>query len=180
MTTRTPCSSARPPNAGWCTASPHFAGPEQVLAYLARYTHRIALSNDRLISLHDGQVTFRWKDRAHDIAPRVATVEAEAFLRRFLLHVLPDRFVRIRHYGWLANSARKRLLPTVREVLGLSAPVACTPPPVEPESWEATVLRLTGKDVTRCPCCGAGGFLIVEAVPARAKPGDGPLRVRSP
>ena len=157
-----------------------FAGPEQVLAYLARYTHRIALSNDRLISLHDGQVTFRWKDRAHDNAPRVATVQAEAFLRRFLLHVLPARFVRIRHYGWLANSARKRLLPTVREVLGLSAPVACPPPPVEPEPWEATLLRLTGKDVTRCPCCGAEGFFIVEAVPARAKPGDFPLRVRSP
>ncbi len=159
---------------------PPFAGPDQVLAYLARYTHRIALSNDRLVSLHAGQVTFRWKDRAHGNAPRVATVEAEAFLRRFLLHVLPHRFVRIRHYGWLANSARKRLLPTVREVLGLSAPVACTPLPVEPDTWEATLLRLTGKDVTRCPCCGAGGFLIVEALPARAKPGDFPLRVRSP
>ena len=159
---------------------PPFGGPEQVLAYLAHYTHRIALSNDRLLSLHEGQVTFRWKDRAHDDAPRVATVEAEAFLRRFLLHVLPDRFVRIRHYGWLANSARQRLLPTVREVLSLSAPVACTPPPVEPETWEAMLLRLTGKDVTRCPCCGAEGFLIVEAVPARAKRGDCPLRLRSP
>jgi hypothetical protein len=159
---------------------PPFAGPQQVLAYLARYTHRIALSNDRLVSLRDGQVTFRWKDRAHGNASRVATVEAEAFLRRFLLHVLPDRFVRIRHYGWLANSARKRLLPTVREVLGVSAPIACTPPPVAPDTWEATLLRLTGKDVTRCPCCGTGGFLIVEAVPARAKPGDFPLRGRSP
>ena len=63
-------------------------------------------------------MTFRWRDRAHGNAPRVATVEAEALLRRFLLHVLPHRFVRIRHYGWLANSARKRLLPTVRAVLG--------------------------------------------------------------
>jgi len=76
---------------------PPFAGPEQVLAYLARYTHRIALSNDRLLSLHEGQVTFRWTDRAHGNAPRVATLEAEAFLHRFLLHVLPARFVRIRH-----------------------------------------------------------------------------------
>ena len=159
---------------------PPFAGPEPVLAYLGRYTHRIAISNDRLVSLHEGQVTFRWKDRAHGNAPRVATVAAEVFLRRFLLHVLPDRFVRIRHYGWLANSARRHLLPTVREVLGLSAPVACTPPLVEPETWEATLLRLTGKDVTRCPCCGAEGFLIDEAIPARAKPGDVPLRVRSP
>ncbi len=84
------------------------------------------------------------------------------------------------HYGWLANAARKRLLPKVREALGLSAPLARTRPPVEPETWEATLLRLTGKDVTRCPCCGAGGFRIVEAVPPRAEPGNLPLRVRSP
>jgi hypothetical protein len=160
---------------------PPFAGPDQVLAYLARYTHRIALSNDRLVSLHAGQVTFRWKDRAHGNTPRVATLEAEAFLRRFLLHVLPTRFVRIRHYGWLANTARKRLLPTVRELLAPSIPVAPTPPPVEPEPWEATLCRLTGKDVTRCPGCGAAGFLIVEALPARAAaPDDFPRRVRSP
>ena len=158
---------------------PPFAGPDQVLAYLARYTHRIACSNDRLIALQEGQVTFRWKDRAHGNASRVATVAAEA-LRRFLLHVLPDRFVRIRHYGWLANSARKRLLPTVREVLGLPAPVACTPPPVEPETWETTLFRLTGKDVTRCPGCGAAGFLIVEALPARAELRNFPWRGRSP
>jgi len=159
---------------------PPFAGPEQVLAYLARYTHRIALSNDRLVSLHEGQVTFRWKDRAHGNAPRLATVAAETFLRRFLLHVLPPRFVRIRHYGWLANSARQRLLPTVREVLGLSATRASAPLAVAPDTWEATLLRLTGKDVTRCPWCGAGGFLIVAVVPARAEPGDVARRGRSP
>ena len=159
---------------------PPFAGPDQVLAYLARYTHRIALSNDRLLSLHEGQVTFRWKDRAHGNAPRVATLEAEAFLRRFLLHVLPARFVRIRHYGWLANAARPRLLPTVRERLAPSIPVARTPPPVEPDTWEATLFRLTGKDVTRCPCCGAAGFLIVEALPARAELRHFPWRGRSP
>jgi Putative transposase len=159
---------------------PPFAGPDQVLAYLARYTHRIACSNDRLIALHEGQVTFRWKDRTHGNAPRVATLEAEAFLRRFLLHVLPHRFVRIRHYGWLANTARKRLLPTVREVLTPAAPVAQTPAPVEPDTWEITLFRLTGKDVTRCPCCGAAGFLIVEALPARAELRNFPWRGRSP
>ncbi|MDQ5840351.1 MAG: transposase, partial [Chloroflexota bacterium] len=143
-------------------------------------THRIARSNNRLLSLHEGKVTFRWKDRAHGNAPRVATLEAEAFLRRFLLHVLPARFVRIRHDGWLANTARTRLLPTVRERLAPSIPVARTPPPVAPEPWEATLFRLTGKDVTRCPCCGAGGFLIVEALPARGEPGDLPWRGRSP
>ena len=126
-------------------------------------------------------MSFRWKDRAHGNAPRVATLEAEAFLRRFLLHVLPTRFVRIRHYGWLANAARKRLLPTVRELLAPAAPGARIPPPIESEPWEATLLRLTGKDVTRCPGCGAAGFLIVEALPARAAaPDDFPRRVRSP
>ncbi|OGK92939.1 MAG: hypothetical protein A2X50_14840 [Candidatus Rokubacteria bacterium GWF2_70_14] len=162
------------------SCTPPFAGPDQGLASLARYIHRIAICSDRLVSLHDGQVTFRWKDRAHGNAPRCATLEAEAFLRRVLLRVLPDRFVRIRHYGWLANSAPKRLLPTVREGLGPSATVAPSPPPVAPETWEATLLRLTGKDVIPCPRCGAGGFLIVEAVPARAEPGDFPRRVRSP
>jgi len=132
-------------------------------------TRATSCSNDRLLSLHEGQVTFRWKDRAHGNAPRLATLEAEPFLRRFLLHVLPARFVRIRHYGWLANTARKRLLPKVREVLTPAAPVAQTPPPDEPETWETTLFRLTGKDVTRCPCCGAAGFLIVEALPARAE-----------
>ncbi len=159
---------------------PPVAGPDQVLASLARYTHRIAISNDRLVSLHDGQVTFRWKDRAHGNAPRVATLEAEVFLRRFLLHVLPVRFVRIRHYGWLANSARPRLLPKVREVLGPSTAVAPSPPAVEGEPWEATLLRLTGKDVTRCPRCGAGGFLIVEVVRGTAEAGPLARRGRSP
>jgi len=159
---------------------PPLAGPDQVLAYLARDTHRIALSNDRLLSLPEGPVTFRWKARAHGNAPRVATLEAEAFLRRFLRHVLPARLVRIRHDGGLANTARKRLLPTVREVLAPAAPVAQTPPPVEPETWETTLFRLTGKDVTRCPCCGAAGFLIVEALPARAGRRNFPWRGRSP
>ena len=105
---------------------------------------------------------------------------AETFLRRFLLHVLPPRFVRIRHYGWLANSARHRLLPTVRELLGLSATRASAASALAPDTWEATLRRLTGKDVTRCPCCGAGGFLIVAVGPAHAEPGDVARGGRSP
>ena len=159
---------------------PPFAGPEQVLAYLARYTHRIAISNDRLIALADGHVTFRWKDRAQGNAPRVATLEADVFLRRFLLHVLPARFLRIRHYGWLANSVRNRLLPRVRELLRPSPPAAPTPPPAEPETWEATLLRLTGKDVTRCPHCGASGFLIVDTVPPATERFSPSCHTRSP
>jgi hypothetical protein len=100
--------------------------------------------------------------------------------RRFLLQVLPARFVRIRHYGWLANAARGRLLPTVRAVLGASAAVPPAPPAVADEPWEATLLRLIGKDVTRCPRCGAGGFLIVEVVRATAEAGSLFPRVRSP
>jgi hypothetical protein len=159
---------------------PPFAGPDQVLAYLARYTHRIAISNDRLVSLRDGHVSFRWKDRAHGHVRRVATLEADVFLRRVLLHVLPARFMRIRHYGWLANCARKRLLPRVRELLGGSPAAVPLPPPAEPERWEAMLLRLTGQDVTRCPHCGAGGFLIVEMVPATARLRDLALSVKSP
>ena len=88
--------------------------------------------------------------------------------------------MRIRHYGWLANTARTRLLPTVRDLLAPAAPVACPPPPVEPETWETMLLRLTGKDVTRCPDCGAAGFLIVETLPARAELRNFPWRGRSP
>jgi len=159
---------------------PPFAGPHQVLTCLARYTHRIALSNERLVSLREGHVSFRWKDRAHGHVRRVATLEADVFLRRFLLHVLPDRFMRIRHYGWLANSARKRLLPRVHALLGGAPAAVPLPPPAEPEPWEAMLLRLTGKDVTRCPHCGARGVLIVEVVPATPRREDLVPRVKSP
>lgn len=161
-------------------SKPPFAGAEQVLAYLGRYAYRIALSNDRLVSMHEGQVTFRWKDRAHGNAPRFATLDAEAFLRRFLLHVLPSRFVRIRHYGFLANPVRKERLPRVRELLGQPPGATEAQPPKEPEHWEAMVLRLTGKDVTRCPRCGVGHLLVVEDLPALSGPGDPSRRARSP
>ncbi|MBI5624183.1 MAG: IS91 family transposase [Elusimicrobia bacterium] len=161
-------------------SKPPFAGPQQVLAYLGRYAYRIALSNDRLVGLQNGQVTFRWKDRAHGNAPRLATLDAEAFLRRFLLHVLPRRFVRIRHYGFLANSVRQERLPKVRELLGQPAAAPRSQAPKEPEPWEAMVLRLTGKDVTRCPRCGVGHLLVVEELPALSVAWDLTHRARSP
>lgn len=161
-------------------SKPPFAGAEQVLAYLGRYAYRIALSNERLVALQDGQVTFRWKDRAHGNAPRLATLDAAAFLRRFLLHVLPRRFVRIRHYGFLANPVRRKNLPRVRELLGQPPGAPEAHPPQAPEPWEAMVLRLTGKDVTRCPRCGVGHLLVVEELPALSGPGDPSRRARSP
>ena len=120
------------------------------------------------------------KDRAHGNAPRLATLDARTFLRRFLLHVLPRRFVRIRHYGFLANPVRQEKLPRVRELLGQPAGAVESKAPTEPEGWEALLLRLTGKDVTRCPRCGVGHLLVVEVLPALSGPGDPSRRARSP
>jgi len=161
-------------------SKPPFAGAEQVLAYLGRYAYRIALSNDRLVALQDGHVTFRWKDRAHGNAPRLATLDAPTFLRRFLLHLLPRRFVRIRHYGFLANSVRLQTLPRVRQCLAPSARAIQSLAPREPEPWDALLLRLTGKDVTRCPRCGVGHLVVVEELPALGQPHPFPRRARSP
>jgi hypothetical protein len=162
------------------SSKPPFAGAEQVLACLGRYAYRIALSNDRIVGLQNGKVTFRWKDRAHGNAPRLATLDAEVFLRRFLLHVLPRRFVRIRHYGFLANSVRQDTLPTARRRLGQPAAATASQASREPESWEALLLRLTGKDVTRCPQCGIGRLLVVEELPPLSVVWDRHPRARSP
>ena len=129
-----------------------FAGPEQVLAYLGRYTHRIAISNERIVSLDDG-VTFLYRDRADGDRRKPLTLPAEAFLRRFLLHVLPRNFVRIRHYGLLANSVRRERIALCRKLLPARQEVA---PRTPHETWEQLLLRLTRKDVTRCPHCGEG------------------------
>ena len=99
-------------------AKPPWGGPATVLKYLARYTHKTAISNRRLLSLEDGQVTFRWKDYAHGGRQRTMTLDAIEFVRRFLMHVLPSGFVRIRHYGILANCHRREKLMRCRELLG--------------------------------------------------------------
>ncbi len=128
-----------------------FAGPESVLQYLGRYTHRIAISNDRILGLRDGGVRFRWRDYRDDNRNKVMTLPAAEFLRRFLLHVLPSGFMRIRHFGLLANRHRKDKLERCRALLAV-------PPPPEKssESVAALVERLTGKDLTLCPFCEQG------------------------
>jgi hypothetical protein len=134
-------------------SKPPFGGPEQVLSYLARYTHRVALSNRRLVGLEDDQVTFTYKDYRQGNQVREMTLSAEEFLRRFLLHILPDRFVRIRHYGLFANRRREKDLEQCRNLLGVE------PPATEPsarEDWQGVVLRVTGQDPTLCPECGRG------------------------
>ena len=101
---------------------PPFGGPESVLQYLGRYTHRVAISNHRLISLADGQVTFRWRDSAHHNEQKVMSLSLDEFLRRFLLHLLPKGFVHIRHFGFLANRRRATLLPLYRQALAVVQP----------------------------------------------------------
>jgi hypothetical protein len=130
---------------------PPFAGPEHVLAYLGRYTHRVALSNDRLVAVADGRVRFRWRDYADGDRMKVMDLDVDEFLRRFLLHVVPDGFVRIRHFGLLANRRRTAALAQCHVLL------AHPPPPVErPESGRDLLLRVTGVDIERCPVCQRG------------------------
>ncbi len=141
---------------------PPFAGPQQVLAYLGRYTHRVAISNERIVAMSGERVTFLYKDRADDDRRKPITLPAQAFLRRFLLHVLPPGFVRIRHYGLLANAVRQERIALCRQLLGASTEAT---PPVPREGWEQLLLRLTGEDVTRCPQCGAGRLRTTREIP---------------
>jgi len=126
-----------------------FAGPEQVLAYLGRYTHRIALANSRLIRLANGQVDFTWKDYRHHGKTKVMTLAADEFIRRFLLHAVPDGFHRIRHIGFLANGHRTAKLALCRALLA-----APTPDPPTPENYRDRASRLTGHALDVYPDCG--------------------------
>ena len=139
-------------------AKPPFGGPAQVLKYLARYTHRVAISNHRLLRLENGQVTFRWKDYAHGNQPSIMTLEATEFIRRFLLHVMPQSFVRIRYYGYLANRHRQENLERCRQLLG---------PQQRPETSHNTAATWSaaapGEDrgAGQCPRCQQGRMCIV-------------------
>jgi hypothetical protein len=127
-------------------SKPPFGGPEQVLKYLSRYTHRVAISNSRLISLHDGQVSFRWRNYRTDQIS-VMTISAVEFLRRFLQHILPPGFVKIRHFGWLANRCRKDNLAQCRRLLSVAViPTASVDEPTPQHT---------------CPVCHTGFLRIV-------------------
>ena len=128
-----------------------FAGAKQVLAYLGRYTHKIAIGNHRLVDFDGEHVRFRWRDYADSNKVKVMRLDADEFIRRFLLHVLPRGFTRLRHYGLLANRCRARKLALCRDLLGQPAPE-----PREPETAEEMMLRLTGIDITACRQCGEG------------------------
>jgi hypothetical protein len=142
-----------------------FAGPRKLVDYLGRYTHRTAIGNQRIISCEDGQVTFRYRDRADGDREKYETLPVDEFLDRFLQHVLPGGFFRVRHYGLLANCVKRKLLPHCRRLLGAAPHPRLADGPRTAAEW---MQHLLGIDVTRCPCCGGN----LEREPLTA---EGPL-----
>jgi hypothetical protein len=145
-------------------AKPPFGGPEYVLQYLGRYTHRVAISNHRLVSFAEGKVTFRWRDSAHNNEQKLLTVSLDEFLRRFLLHRLPKGFVRIRHFGFLANRRRTTLLPLCFQLLGVSQGA---------QAGQDTSSTPDLNGLWLCPKCG-GSMVVVERFTAAE------IQLRSP
>src|ERR1700681_824245 len=143
---------------------PPFGGPEYVLQYLGRYTHRVAISNHRLVSLAEGNVTFRWRDSAHNNEQKLLTISLDDFLRRFLLHVLPKGFVRIRNFGFLANRRRATLLPLCFQLLGVIQ---------RPQTQQEASATNQSRPLWLCPKCG-GPMVVIERMTA------GQILLRSP
>lgn len=158
-------------------AKPPFGGPERVLEYLGRYTHRVALANSRLATFSDGIVAFQWKDYRHDSERKVMRLPVDEFIRRFLLHVLPSGLQRIRHYGWLGNRCRATQLERCRRLLGVPA---LTPSEIEDddakEDYRDRYQRLTGVSLWDCPQCKHGRMLTIETF-APNPPSRGPPRM---
>jgi len=147
-----------------------FAGPEQVLDYLGRYTHRVAISNHRLVSIDNAQVTFTYKDRSDDNQTRPMTLTADEFIRRFLLHVLPAHFVKIRYFGFLFHRDKRKNITLIRVLIDAQAVFI---EPVE-ESAEQIMLRLTGIDIHCCPHCGKGRMIVILKIPKGSVMRDSP------
>jgi hypothetical protein len=149
-------------NINWVVfAKPPFAGAEQVLNYIGRYTHRVAIANNRIVDIEDGKVRFRWKDYRDGDRQKVMTLEAGEFIRRFLVHVLPEGFKRIRYYGLLGNCHRKKKLARCRELLGM----ASADPQAEREDsadYRDKVEKLTGVSLRECPTCHHGQMVCIE------------------
>lgn len=131
---------------------PPFKNASCVVEYLGRYTHRVAISNNRILKLEDGNVTFKWRDYREEKKEKVMTVTAEEFIRRFLLHILPGRFTKIRHYGLLASRNKTTRLRLCKKLTGTPEKLK----PKEKASYLQLLMKLTGKDFSICPCCGTG------------------------
>jgi hypothetical protein len=144
-------------------SKPPFSGPEKVLDYLARYTHRIAISTHRLLTMDDGKVQFTWRDYKHGNIQQTMTLDAHEFIRRFLMHVLPDGFVRIRYFGFLTNRYRAKNLQLCRQLLNVKEQAADTRTP-EKQDWAERLLALTGKDPLKCPKCQQGRLIHIKSL----------------
>lgn len=131
-----------------------FGGPEQVVDYLGRYTHRVAISNERIIQLENDRVIFSYRDSRDGNKKKLMTLEVFEFIRRFLLHILPCKYFKIRYYGLFSNRNRKKKIKTCKEILGLIE--TDREEQSRKESWQELLFRLTGKDPRVCPCCGKG------------------------
>ena len=140
---------------------PPFKNAETVIDYLGRYTHRVALSNDRLVKFKGDQVTIRYRDSDDSDKIKCMTLDAFEFIRRFLLHILPDQFMKIRHYGILSNRNRNTKLPKCKEILGVSTNQNHE---VEKPTWEELLTRITGIDPRLCPHCGKGKMILKEVL----------------
>ena len=138
---------------------PPFSSAETVMDYLGRYTHRVAISNNRLVKMEEDQVTFQYRDRSKNDTIRLMTLNTSEFIRRFLLHILPDGFMKIRHYGILSNRNRKTKLAQCKRLLGLDCPWEH-----EKESWQDLLARITGIDPRICPCCGKGKMVLKQVL----------------
>ena len=146
----------------WITYSKQpFGGPEQVLEYLGRYTHRVAITNNRILSIEDGRVTFNYRDRSDENKVKELTVRAKEFIRRYLLHILPPGFMKIRYYGFLAHANKKVSIALLRQLINPDAEI--TERLIE--TVEEMMLRLTGVDVSLCPECGKGKMVLIEDLP---------------
>ena len=139
-----------------------FAGPAQVLDYVGRYTHRVAISNNRLVSMDNGKVRFRWKDYRDANRQKIMTLDANEFIRRFLIHVLPDGFHRIRYFGFLGNCHRARKIERCRELLRMAPPVPAADPPAD---YRGRYEALTGRSLRECPHCRTGIMAVIETIP---------------
>jgi hypothetical protein len=138
-----------------------FAGPQQVLDYLGRYTHRVAISNNRIISMDNGRVTFTYRDRQKNNEIKKMTLDADKFIGRFLLHVLPKGFFKIRYFGFLAHTNKKKDIPLIRKLID---PDATLPEKIQ-ETISEMMLRLTGIDISCCPKCKKGKMIRIRKLP---------------
>jgi hypothetical protein len=150
-------------------AKPPFAGPQQVVHYVGRYTHRVAISNHRLLDIGDGAVRFSWKDYRDNQQQKTMTLPADEFIRRFLLHVLPEGFQRIRYYGFLGNRYRQKKLARCRQLLGMTSSGETLPAQEPQKDYRDRYEDLTGSSLRECPVCRQGNMILVEVIATAGK-----------